>query len=171
MATNKPPRTTYRDAAEALSTLGADYTYWSQRLTDSSWQMCLAVIAGNWAYYGSIEAIMNSWWALASLAVIFLSLSIALLFSFIMSEVHRSAFYQAEADWGAWQQRFGNYCNSKHSRDPFPATRVIDRIGFFTRIAKTFLPLIAGFKLIVGAFSSGPRTPQTDVPRQSITVF
>jgi hypothetical protein len=133
--------------------------------------MCLAVIAGNRAYYGSIEAIMNSLWALASLAVIFLSLFIALLFSFIMSEVQRSAFYRAEADWGAWQQRFENYCNSMESRDPFPATRTIDRIGLFTRIAKTFLPLIAGFILVVGAFSSSPRTPQTNALQQSITLF
>lgn len=167
----KPQRTTYRDAAEALSTLGADYTYWSQRLTDSSWQMCLAVIAGNWAYYGSIEAIMSSWWAEASLAVIFVSLAISLVFSFIMSEVHRSAFYRAEGDWKAWQQRFESYCNSDEIRDPFPATKIIDRIGFFTRIAKAFLPVIAGVILIVGVFSSSPPTPQPEAPQQSITVF
>jgi hypothetical protein len=88
-----------------------------------------------------------------------------------MSEVHRSAFYRAEADWGAWQQRFENYCNSMESRDPFPATRTIDRIGLFTRIAKTFLPLIAGFILVVGAFSSSPRTPQTNALQQSIMIF
>ncbi|MGH9353516.1 MAG: hypothetical protein ACRD2G_15375 [Terriglobia bacterium] len=150
----KLQRDTYRTAAEALSTLGRDYNYWSQKLTDSSWQMCLAVIAGNWAYYGSVAAVMESAWALASLAVIFISLAVALLFSFIMSEIHRSAFYVAESDWSAWEQRFDHYRNAVKSRDPFPATRTIDRIGIFTRVIKTFLPLIAGLILVIGAICS-----------------
>jgi len=160
-------RTTYHDARDALLSLGADYNYWSQRLTDSSWQMCLVVVAGNWAYYGSIEAVMSSWWALASLALIFISLAAALLFSFIMSEVHRKAFYHAEGDWAAWQRRFEDYQNAVETRDPFPATKVIDQLGLFTRIAKTFLPLAAGAILVVGALSSSPlKTRTVMVPTQ-----
>lgn len=150
----KPQRATYSNSAEALATLGRDYNYWSQKLTDSSWQMCLAVIAGNWAYYGSVTAVMKSAWALASLAVIFISLAAALLFSFIMSEIHRSAFYVAESDWNAWEQRFERYRNAIETRDPFPATKIIDRLGKSTRVIKAFLPLIAGALLVVGAFCS-----------------
>ena len=155
MAVGKPQRAAYSDATNALATLGRDFNYWSQKLTDSSWQMCLAVIAGNWAYYGSIDAIMKSRWALISLALIFASLAAALLFSFVMSEAHRNAYYAAEDDWGAWQGRFERYQKGIEKRDPFPANRLIDRLGVFTRALKTTLPLIAGTILIIGALRSG----------------
>jgi hypothetical protein len=113
--------------------------------------MCLAVIAGNWAYYGSIAAVMNSAWALASLATIFVSLATSLLASLIMSEMHRDAFYIAESNWDAWEYRFNRYRNAVEARDPFPATRTIDRLGVFTRIVKAFLPLVAGLMLVIGA--------------------
>lgn len=162
-------RKTYPDAAEGLKVLGRDYNYWSQRVSDSSTQMSLAVIAGNWAYYGSIEVLLKSIWALTSIGIIFLSLTLALLASYTLTELHRNAFYNAENDWTVWEGRFKDFQAGLIPKDPWPATKTIDFLGVITRIAKTFLPLAAGLVLILGTVFGGEMTKASSRDTKTLT--
>lgn len=151
MVDTNPHRESYTGAGDGLKILAGDFNYWSQRLSDSSTQMSLAVIAGNWACYGSAQAVMRSGCALLSIGIIFSSLALTLFTSCWLSELHRRAYYQAENDWAAWESRFKKYRRGEIKNDPWPTTELIDCVTRVARYAKTALPLVAGAILVVGA--------------------
>ena len=55
--------TLYATPGDGLKAVRDDYLYWTGRLTDSSPQLSFAVIAANWAVFGSVQALLNSPWA------------------------------------------------------------------------------------------------------------
>lgn len=150
-------RNVYESPKDGLLSIGHDYYYWSTRLTDSSWQMCLAVVAGNWAAYGSLSGVMQSFFAIWSLGLIFFSLAFALAASLAMSEMHRRLHYSAEADWDAWTAKHAAYTAGTNPHDPWPSTRPIEVFGVVARILKTTVPLISGAVLIVGVCVEKPQ--------------
>jgi len=44
----------YASASDGLKQVRDDFLYWTGRLTDSSFQLSFALIAGNWAAFGSL---------------------------------------------------------------------------------------------------------------------
>jgi hypothetical protein len=56
----------YETPAAGARALVDAYQYWTGKLTDTSLQMSYAVIAANWAAFGSIDLILKNWWSKAS---------------------------------------------------------------------------------------------------------
>lgn len=47
-------------AKEGLADVRTDFFYWTGKLTDSSFQLSLALIGANWAAFGSFAKIVNN---------------------------------------------------------------------------------------------------------------
>jgi len=138
----------YASPREALKEVGIAYDYWSGKLTDSSSQMCYAVIAGNWFVYGSIKEIFASGWAMFSLFSVLLTLSVNLIFSYVMAEWMRIRFECAEKNSSQWKLEFKE-AMGKPGDWPYPSS--MKTVVILHRLTKTVLPIIAGVLLIIGA--------------------
>ena len=53
------PETLY----EALKKVTSEFEYWSGKLTETSMQMCYALIGANWVVFGWLNGILNNVWA------------------------------------------------------------------------------------------------------------
>jgi hypothetical protein len=123
-----------------------DFLYWTGRLTDSSFQLSLAIIGANWAVFGSVEKILSNVYAKRSLGVVIASLALNLIGAKWMGDMHRRRIDYASKDRDRWERE----CSAALGRvDPWPFTKGIDRLGRFLRWTKTWLPLLAGALFLV----------------------
>src|SRR5437867_415783 len=136
---------TYESPGAALRAVRDDFQYWSGRITDHSFQLALAVIAANWAVFGSVEGILKSLWARWSILSVLLCLAINLVGARWMSELHRARFAYAESDQERWRKDLEL---TKGKVDPWPFTHGIENLGAFMRESKTWLPIIGGVLLV-----------------------
>lgn len=139
----------YKDESEALEAVEAHYRYWSGRLTESSFQLCLGIIAANWAVYRDVHQIRNNPCALWSLGIVIFTLGLSLLSAKRMSEAHREQCERAEQDPKRWEDEFRD---SQGKRTAWPFTEEIENIGWITRSARAYLPLASGLIFIIGLF-------------------
>jgi hypothetical protein len=127
------------------------YYYWTERLTDGSFQLSLAVLAANWAVYGDVAKIMDSIWAKGSVCLVIMSVAVNLLGAKRMGEMHRLRIEYASEDVARWESD----CASALGRnDPWPFTQDIDKLGRCLRRYKTWLPLAAGASFLVALATS-----------------
>ncbi len=142
--------TLYTDAADALKAVREDYLYWTGKLTETSVQMCYAVLGANWAVFGSVDRILTNFWAKLSVLLVVLALGLAVLGSKLIGEQHRDRINYAEADAARWSREFAATAGK---RDPWPFTAGIERLASYLRDAKTWLPLSAGVCFVVALFA------------------
>lgn len=64
---NKSDAALYASPAEALKKVSTEYEYWSGKLTETSLQMCYALIAANWVVFGSMNGSLSNIWTKLSL--------------------------------------------------------------------------------------------------------
>lgn len=133
--------TLYGNAGDGLKAVREDYLYWTGRLTDTSFQLSLAVIAANWAVFGSVPQLLDSTWAKTSLSLVVLSLGLSLLGAKCMGELHRKRIDYAAEDLDRWETECSRALGR---RDPWPFTARIERLGRWMRELKTWLPVAAG---------------------------
>lgn len=136
----------YESPRKALEAVRDDYLYWTGRVTDTSLQLSFAVIAANWAVFGSIDTILGNFWAKLSLALVIVGLGASLIAASVMGGLHARRVEYAESDAGRWQQEFEN---TSGKRDPWPFTSTIESVGYWQRAAKTWLPVAAGLSFFV----------------------
>jgi hypothetical protein len=134
--------------AEALKKVCSEYEYWSGKLTETSLQMCYAVIAANWVVFGSLNGILNSAWAKWSLLMVILALAANIVGAWLLSESLRKRVEYGESDNARRTEEFGK-CSTTSS--PWPFTQGIEDTGRWMRIIKAAFTLLAGTLLIVGA--------------------
>jgi cytochrome bd-type quinol oxidase subunit 2 len=139
----------YKDPTDALEKVGAAFNDWSGSLTTTSLQMCYAVIAADWIIYQKVDAIRKSTYAKSSMTTVMVALLVNVIASYAMSELHKSRYKYAEEDTDRWYNRFIECAGTP---DPFPYTKLIERVGFWTRLLKLLLPLVGGALLIAGAW-------------------
>jgi hypothetical protein len=156
-AQNQPPDTALPSLVDfgvletplkAYERVGGEYDHWSGKLTDSSLQMCYALIGANWVVFGSVGNILNSNWAKFSLLMVMLTLMSNLVGSWWASEAHRKRLEYAEADSARWAAEFNS---ATGTRTPWPFTARMERAGYWMRQIKGACPLIGALLLIVGA--------------------
>jgi hypothetical protein len=144
--------TLYVDSSEGLKAVKEDFLYWTGRLTDSSFQLSLALIAANWAVFGSVAKILNNVWAKSSLGLVIISLAFNLVGAKWMADLHRRRINYAAEDPERWERD----CSAAFGRlDPWPFTKGIDRLGGCLRAIKTWLPLLAGVLFLVALVTAG----------------
>lgn len=152
-AVKAPTRATaiYASSGDGLKAVRDDFHYWTAKLTDSSFELSLALIAANWAAFGSIQQIRINAWARWSLALIIASLLLSVLGAKWMSELHSRRVRYASADPARWDK---DCAAALGTVDPWPFTRGIERLGRVLRECKTWLPVIAGAMLLVALLSA-----------------
>jgi hypothetical protein len=137
----------YESPTEALKAVRDDYLYWTGRLTDTSLQLSFAVIAANWAAFGSVDAILTSSWAKLSIVLVVLSLGMSVVVAHWMGTLHFKRIVYAESDSDRWKQE---YSVAAGKRDPWPFTSTIEQLGRVQRRFKTWLPVGAGISFLIG---------------------
>ena len=142
---------TYATPAAALEAVHGDFVYWSEKLTDTSLQLSFAVIAANWAVFGSVNRVLGNGWAKYSLFLVLLSLGISLAGSKFMSEMHRECYEYAESDLDRWKSEFDD---SIGKRIAWPFTKTIERLGRVLRECKTWLPIGGGVLFLLALIFS-----------------
>jgi hypothetical protein len=141
----------YASSSDGLKAVKEDFLYWTGKLTDSSFELSLGLIAANWAAFGSVQKILSNIWAKSSLAIVIATLVLGLVGAKIMSELHRRRINYAGQDRSRWEKE----CAAALGRiDPWPFTKGIDVLGRCLREIKTWLPLLAGAFFLVALFTA-----------------
>jgi len=139
--------TLYATAGEGLKAVQEHYLDWTGRLTDSSLQLSLGVLAANWAVFGTVRGILGNPWAKSSVFLVIATMTLNLLCSKWMSELHRNRVNYASANVMRWEEA----CTASLGKsDPWPFTRGIERLGRAMREVRTWLPLAAGALFLTG---------------------
>lgn len=139
----------YAGPAEGLKAVRNDFLYWTRRLTDTSFELSLALIGANWAAFGSVQKILTNGWARASLGLVIVSLALSLFGAKVMGELHRRRINYATGNSKRWEEEAAAALGRT---DPWPFTKGIERLGRCLREAKTWLPLLAGALFLVALF-------------------
>jgi hypothetical protein len=136
MDSGRRPGALYASSDEALKAVKDDYLYWTGKLTDSSFELSLALIAANWAVFGTVQKILGNPWAKASLGLIIATLAISLAGAKYMGELHAQRVRYAAQDVDRWQKE----CGAAYGKTgPWPFTSEIERVGRCLREVKTWL--------------------------------
>jgi len=138
--------TWYESAGAGLNAVREDYQYWTGKVSDTSPQLCYAIIAANWAVYGSLQKILGNGWSKASVFVAILSLGVNLVGSKHMGDLHFKQAAYAEEDLGRWE---AEYKQAKTHNDTWPYTTDIENLGRFYRELRTWLPVVGGALFLV----------------------
>ena len=148
---------------KALEKVGFYFEGWTTKLTETSVQMCYALIGANWVVFGSVGNILRSNYAKASLLFVMLTLGINVVGAWFMSESLRRRFEWAEGHDNEWTAEFNK---AKGKRVAFPFTRAQERLPFWLRQVKASLPLSSAILLIIGAVNiSGTPAQEAAVPQ------
>lgn len=142
----------FASSSDALKKVCTEYEYWSGKLTETSLQMCYAVIAANWVVFGSVNGILNNSWAKLSLLMVILALATNIVGAWILSEFLRKQGDYGEADHDRWDKEFEKFSTISC---PWPYTEGIETTGRWMRIIKATFTLMSGALLILGAILKG----------------
>jgi hypothetical protein len=145
----QPTTGLYGSPEEAVKSLKDDYSYWTGKLTESSFALSLAVIAANWAVFGSVDKIRDNVWAELSIAFVILSLGMSLIGNGWLGHLLRRRIEYAEKNQARWQKEYQNATKSRY----WPSTEKIDRLAERFRSAKIVLPVIGGAFFLIALFS------------------
>lgn len=130
----------YDKPSEGLKDLTEAYNYWSGKLTESSITFALGLIAANWAVFGA--ALKTTLLPRLSVAFALGTLLVAALTALVMSLVHDRRHEYAEADPKRWAEDFERAKKAGVVSDPWPYTRTIERIGYWSRWARFLFPVV-----------------------------
>ena len=133
---------------KALAKVGSEFEYWSGKLTDTSLQMCYALIGANWVVFGSVGHILENNYSKLSLLSVLVTLGSNVIGSWFLSESLKSRFEWAESHPEDWEKQFELAAGK---RDPFPFTNQHEWVGLIVRQVKGLFPLVGGMLLIAGA--------------------
>jgi hypothetical protein len=155
MPEEEPPKksdasddTLYKSPGEALKKVSSEFEYWSGKLTETSLQMCYAVIAANWVVFGSLNGILNNPWAKWSLVMVIFALAVNIIGARLLSNLLRKRVAYGETDSVRWKQEYAQFSTTD---SPWPFTGEIEDTGRWMMNIKAGFTLLAGALLIAGA--------------------
>ena len=132
--------------------LREDFNAWTSILTAHSLQATFAVVAANWAVYGSAGAIISNTLAKFSIGIALSFLGINLAFTLLMGWMHRKQYYYAEENHDRWTQE---YLENKGQPTPWPYTPSMERLGIVHRHLKAWAPLVAAALFVISILRVG----------------
>jgi hypothetical protein len=138
----------YATPEEALKKVSSEFEYWSGKLTETSLQMCYALIGADWVVFGSVNGILNSGWAKSSLVMVLLALGTNVVGAWMLSESLRRRIAYGEGALSEWATEFEVYRGKDVS---WPFTDEIQNTGKYMRWIKAGFTLVSGVLLIIGA--------------------
>ena len=137
----------YSDPAKGLEQLESSYNYWSEKITDLSFQCCIALIAANWAVHSDSHMLLGNIWALLSVGLSLLTVLLSLVGALVMSFLHKCRFDDAETDRGKWRSEWES---SERIPSRWPYSDAIETTGLVLRLVKVVLPIASGFCFVGG---------------------
>jgi hypothetical protein len=150
------PTGLYESASAALKSIAKDYSYWTGKLTESSFALSLGIIGANWAVFGSFDKVRHNRWAERSLAAVLLTLVISLIGHWCLGEALRRRIAYAEKDLARWE---GEFNENTGKSTPWPSTKTIDDWAWIFRLAKVLLPLLGGVCFVIAFFTQKVESP------------
>lgn len=135
----------YQNGDDALKAVEADFQYWSGKLTESSFQLCIGIIAANWAVYHTVDNLRAEPYAIWSIGLVVVALGLSLIVAKRMSEAHREQCEHAEKNKIDWDSA----CKSGNTAPEWPFTAEIENIGWVARELKAWLPVLAGVLFLI----------------------
>lgn len=138
----------YSTPEEALKKVSSEFEYWTGKLTETSLQMCYAVIGANWVVFGSVGGILQSDWAKSSLLLVVVALGSNVIGAWMLSESLRKRVEYGEGNATKWTEEFEDAAGKDL---PWPFTERIQNIGKYMRWIKAASALASGVCFIVGA--------------------
>ena len=137
----------YQNPAEGLKKIQTDYEYWTRTLTRGSFELSVALIAANWAVFGTVDHVLNNPWSKGSVFLVVVNVAINLLGALVMSDLLRRQWEKAEAEPDDWRSEWKA---AAHTDKPWPFTTSIQCLGKILRWCKVLLPLSGGVLFLVG---------------------
>jgi hypothetical protein len=148
-SSDKPsPKGLYASPEDALKKVSSEYEYWSGKLTETSLQMCYALIGANWVVFGSVNGILHSRWAKSSLVLVLLALASNVIGAWLLSESLRDRIGYGEGHGEDWVREFKE---AEGKNVAWPFTDAIQNTGKWMRWIKATFTLASGITLIIGA--------------------
>jgi uncharacterized membrane protein YagU involved in acid resistance len=150
----KPPRRQlkvglFNSPNEALKDVQGYFQGWTKALTQTSFQLSFAVIAANWAAFGSVSEIMRNPFSKLSVALIVLGMGVNLLASWHLCNSLESRIHEAEACPEKWYFEFEKAVGKSNDFPHSPKTVLLARR---LRIIKAWFPVIAGILFIAAIY-------------------
>lgn len=136
----------FENPGAALKAVRDSYDYWTGELTGMSLQLSYAIIAANWAVFGSVDKLLGNSWSKLSVGLVIVQLGLTAVGTKFMGELLCERIEYAEKNVQLWQSEFD--ANAKKS-SPWPYTKKIESLAKIMREFKTWLPVIAGGSFIV----------------------
>ncbi|WP_152600044.1 hypothetical protein [Noviluteimonas dokdonensis] len=148
----------YESPADGLKSLETSYAYWTSKITDISFQSCIALIAANWAISGGSRALFGNVWAISSITTALAAVLVSLVGAFWVSRVTYKEFYAAAHDRAKWADRW-EVAERIPSEWPFSAK--ITHLGTTFTWLKVLLPIFSGILFVIGAVIALPPATAT----------
>lgn len=142
----------YESSSAALEAVNESYLYWTGNLTDTSFQLSIALLAANWAIFGSVNGMFGNQWSVVSVALVILGLALGVIGAKIIGEAARERIEYAESNAQRWNAEFNENLSSK---GPWPFTTKIEISARALREVKLWFPLAAGISLLIGLVCHG----------------
>lgn len=160
-STEKPIGGLYESAIKASQAVKERYEYWTGQLTGTSFQLSVALIAANWAVFGSSDKILRNWWAAASLLIVLAGLGISLWLTRSIGEALRDRVRYAESDPTRWETEFHE---TRGKAEPWPYDARIDALARCLRWLKLWAPVAAGALLAIAIAMGSAETSKSELP-------
>jgi hypothetical protein len=138
----------YKTPEDALGKVSSEFEYWTGELTETSLQMCYAIIGADWVIFGSVNGILRSPWAKASIVLVMLALGANVIGAWVLSGMLRERISYGEGHSQEWAEQFRQAAGKDVA---WPFTDAIQNTGQWMRWIKATFTLASGVCLIVGA--------------------
>lgn len=145
--TSAPTSLAYKSPADGLKKIQKDYEYWTGTLTRRSFELSIAIIAANWAAFGTVDRVLSNTWAKCSISVLIVNLVVSLLGALALSEMLHCRWDKAQAAPEAWQKGWQEAANTNK---PWPYTRFFQCVARFLQWCKVLLPMFGGVLFLLG---------------------
>ena len=148
MGKDKAKATRFKSAGEADEELFVGFNAWSAGVSTYGVQTSYAIIAANWAVYGSADKILSNKLAVLSMIIIILFLGINLLCIGWVTKLYEDRCYYANDNKDRWKEEYDN----RENLPAWPYTIFMERLGDFKHLLNIFAPVVAGVIFIVSLF-------------------
>ena len=138
----------YASPQEALKKVSSEYEYWSGKLTETSLQMCYAIIGANWAVFGTVTGISHNIWSKLSLGMVMVALGSNVVAALRLSEALKKQMDYGEGNTDEWAYQ---YERSVGKNVAWPFTDAIQNMGKNMRFVKGGFAIAGAIFFLIGA--------------------
>ena len=138
----------YEQSVDGIRELEASYSYWTSKITDVSFQCCIALIAANWALHATGGALIKNVSAVVSVFLALAAVLASLVGALWIGERTRSEFYVAVSDRAAWEARWEA---AERIESEWPYTPQLTMLGRVFTWLKVAFPVLSGVFFVYGA--------------------